>query len=122
MVRAAGPVSSFNDYNVVGPRLSDDKKWLWYDGGGWFSCSKLTFPFGIFIERQLLVGSSRGVQVPAPPQDEVEAPPPPSGSGGASREWVPGGGAAPMRIVCEVTDWYQYGFYVDTTIDYCWVE
>jgi len=41
------------------------------------------------------------------------------GVGGEKREIGRGGG---YRTLCDVTDWYENGVYVETTLDRCWTE
>ncbi|MCC6927809.1 MAG: hypothetical protein IT359_02350 [Gemmatimonadaceae bacterium] len=106
------------------------------------------WPWGLFVPPGLKQtatdhsGGSNEINRNCAPVAPPPAPPPPSGplcddpdgsgcSGGGttgSPAYGVGGGAKEVgrgggyKTVCDVTDWYENGVFIETTIDRCWTE
>lgn len=122
MTRDDPYIASTNHYkNDAATVVSDDRKWLWANGGGTFNCWRLSFLYW-FVDGQSLVPPSDGTMLPGPDEESGSGNPPPSGTGGSTYEWPTGASSGGGTVVCEVTDWYQGSVYVETEINYCWVR
>ncbi len=120
-------------YRTDSDPISYNRKWVWHNGGGTFSCWRQTIiPGVLYIDFQLLIPPSEGVLLPAPTEPS-STDPGGGGSGGGGTYSVPGipytpplpppdPGTDVAHLYCMVTDWYENGLYTDTTYDYCWIE
>lgn len=118
--RLGSTPSNTMNFKVDGSPVSADRKWVWDNGSAFFYCWRKTL-WNFFVDGATYLPPSGGAMIPAPPgPEEGSSPTSPPPNGGASYEWAPSGSGAPGTIICEVTDWYVGGYYVDTTIDYCW--
>lgn len=106
------------NYKVIGTPISANRKWMWFNGGGTFRCSRTWIVPGVFyVDGQFVVPPSDGVMLPT---NEEEITPGGPSSGGRGREIVTI--TFTETYVCYVTDWYENGVYTNTTVDYCTVE
>jgi hypothetical protein len=76
-----GNVANFT--NVDLRVLSSNRRWVWENGGGTYTCHEFKVPIlGFWLYAAVLVPPSRGVVIPSS-EDVNDAPPPPATGGGS---------------------------------------